>query len=188
MPASLAASARLIPSKALAIASIRKAAPRVAPPSAGVVARAGAAQGWALHAGEPGGLGPAHPLQGVGDRQHPQGRPPVRLASRVPAQRPGWQGAPGRRRPPTPPPPRPPPPPAGAPPRLAGPPGSAAPRPSSPPSSAVVRADRESTPPRSRKVNSSDRRYDLVIAGGLAAATVEVVLEDDPLGFRGQPL
>jgi transposase len=53
----------------------------------GVVARHGVAQGLALHAGEPGGLGPARPLQGVGDRQHAQRGPPVRLASRVPAQR-----------------------------------------------------------------------------------------------------
>ena len=29
-------------------------------------------------------LGPAHPLQGVGDRQHPQRRSPVRLVSRAP--------------------------------------------------------------------------------------------------------
>ena len=52
-----------------------------------VVAEHRVAQRLALHAGEPGGLRPAHALQGVGDRQCPQGRPPVRLAPRVPAQR-----------------------------------------------------------------------------------------------------
>jgi hypothetical protein len=52
----------------------------------------------ALHAGEPGGPGPAHPLQGVGDREHPQRRPPVRLAARVPPQRLRPQLAPDRQR------------------------------------------------------------------------------------------
>ena len=36
-----------------------------------VVADHRVAQRLALHAGEPGGLGPAHALQGVRDRQHP---------------------------------------------------------------------------------------------------------------------
>jgi transposase len=85
----------------------------------GVVAHHGVAQGLALHAGEPGGLGPAHPLQG-------------RWRSPACATRPAGSARAAR---------------AGAAPRASARPGSAAPRPSSPPWSAVVRADQESTPP-----------------------------------------
>jgi hypothetical protein len=52
-----------------------------------VVADHRIAQCLALHAGEPRGLGPAHALQRVRDRQHPQRCPPIRLVPRSSAQR-----------------------------------------------------------------------------------------------------
>jgi hypothetical protein len=43
-------------------------------------------QSLALHAGKPGGLGPGHAFQGIGDRQEPQGGPAILLAGRPHAQ------------------------------------------------------------------------------------------------------
>jgi hypothetical protein len=46
----------------------------------------GIVQSLALHAGQPGGFGPGHAFQGIGNRQQPKGGPTILLAGRPRAQ------------------------------------------------------------------------------------------------------